>query len=686
MSYLKFLSAFLLFCLAACGGGSKSSATANTANTANQAPVSVISGFTVDDYVVGGNVRLFDDTGTLVASVKTVDFGYFEFVNIAPGDYRIVISGGVQDADGLAATTADQKTNTAVLSGMSVAADRDRVLLISAVTTGVDQFAAGNVEKYRQKANAFEALLPNSVYVASGKDNATSALKAIAVVTEAAGGFTKLVREIADDGEINASKSVDPSVMSQAIEVASATRSSGFSDPALLACFLDALSERPSQFTNILFESVTELYCSGSGISSLSGLERLTNLRIASFAQNKLASIAPLSVLNKLESVNLTDNYISVLDLTRTVPVGLSVAGNCLPFNALLPANVSATGILRRQKNGAACRLPQLKNLRAIYYQGKGVSVSYSVQDAQSMTCTLATGAGTQRVVAKCDGDAHVIHGLSVPNFSLGTSTVAIFVDQVQLGAVKIEPSSFPTSQRAASTPAFVTSTLGYAENEVRPVRIEVGFNVDMQIDLLPPNNPTIEVLPFASSSTTEYSWSSTRPRTFQVRLERSAVPRTVIFKASTFKSKSGASPVSDFTINVPISPPLVETSRGCSATSPVASQVYFSKALKPDGSPPPGAVYPFSYSIVNLGKTPAQDVIVSVTAPDGSLATFNAGTVYGCGNFISLQTPDGRSPFSYVIPGSASGTSLAFEATISTSTPNAILSSKPFVFTVAVP
>lgn len=83
-------------------------------------------------------------------------------------------------------------------------------------------------------------------------------------------------------------------------------------DAALLTCINDDLGQgNADSVTEAQAGGITELDCSGDGVSDLAGLEYLTSLVTLNLDDNNITDVSPLASLTDLEKLYLDDNNIS---------------------------------------------------------------------------------------------------------------------------------------------------------------------------------------------------------------------------------------------------------------------------------------------------------------------------------------------------------------------------------------
>ncbi|MFP4432234.1 MAG: leucine-rich repeat domain-containing protein [Spirochaetaceae bacterium] len=91
-------------------------------------------------------------------------------------------------------------------------------------------------------------------------------------------------------------------------------RESPFVDEGLEAAVREQLGFRGSYLPVGELETLTELDASQRGIESLEGIEHLPNLRRLNFGGNRIDDFRPLTALAQLQSLDLSDNYISDIE------------------------------------------------------------------------------------------------------------------------------------------------------------------------------------------------------------------------------------------------------------------------------------------------------------------------------------------------------------------------------------
>lgn len=434
-----------------CGGGSGSGE--NSEPAGGETP-GVLSGYVVDDYVLNGTVKVYDAAGNVVATTTSGDFGYFSTSANEGQNYRVVITGGVQDVDGLSSTTNDQRPNTATLTALSLA-DQSRQIVVSAISTGIETYAAGDANKYLAKATAVQAIFPGAMYLVKG-DSPSNVLKGIALATENAGGFSSLVAEFSDDGDLNASKTTSANTLIQARKLIASLDKTGIADPALLGCVWDAFDKDPGELTQSIMDSVTELHCSRKGVKSLQGIEQFRNLEEIDLSGNSLTSLKSLAGLSKLLHVTVYDNYLRDLDISGLADGAYySLSGNCLTSSSKIASNINPVGNSRRQKDPAQCTIPRVLSLRAIARKYNPLEISYKVEDVQSLPCELEVMG--QKKALSCDGNLHVLRVDDVVFSEKSTQLAKLTINGYFLDSAQVEFYGYSTVKvRAVTVPSTV--------------------------------------------------------------------------------------------------------------------------------------------------------------------------------------------------------------------------------------
>lgn len=95
-----------------------------------------------------------------------------------------------------------------------------------------------------------------------------------------------------------------------------------FASLGLSACVADSLDIRPTPdvFSNLDLARITGLYCPDASISSLQGIEYLTNLAAFEAQDTSISDLTPLSNLRNLASLNLNGNQVQDLSPLAGLP------------------------------------------------------------------------------------------------------------------------------------------------------------------------------------------------------------------------------------------------------------------------------------------------------------------------------------------------------------------------------
>ena len=98
--------------------------------------------------------------------------------------------------------------------------------------------------------------------------------------------------------------------VSQVVEI-NISQTITFADPNLEACVRGSLGiDENTPITKDMVKNLTELNCYDVGITSLAGIENLTNLQELSLTWNQISDISPLAKLTNLQELDLCDNPI----------------------------------------------------------------------------------------------------------------------------------------------------------------------------------------------------------------------------------------------------------------------------------------------------------------------------------------------------------------------------------------
>ncbi len=123
---ISLMTTLIIFGVVGCGGTSN-----NTNGT------TTLNGAATDDYIIGGNVKIYDKNGKIVSKkCKTVDFGQFscELTDVYQNDRLVVVvSDGKLDSDGNASTSND--TNDFNGKSLVAVAEIGKGVIVSPVTT-----------------------------------------------------------------------------------------------------------------------------------------------------------------------------------------------------------------------------------------------------------------------------------------------------------------------------------------------------------------------------------------------------------------------------------------------------------------------------------------------------------------------------------------------------------------------
>lgn len=436
MKTVTIISLLLISTLSSCGGGGGGSTIVTPQGTTLQDSV----GYAVDDYVLGGAVKIYElSSGKLVYETSTVASGYFGVPKELVGGFRIEISEGVQDIDGDPNTLTDQKPFVEQLAALVTLNGFGNSFALSAITTGIANYAGTNLSKY----DAAFANLPAEL-VAMHRSNDPKSLQLPnlqkLISLHQAVGFNALVSEYSDDGTINNSSSAGVSSETVLRAIAAIQTTEGFggiSDANLRLCVADKLQKQPTTVNLADMLTIDRLHCDGYGINNLQGIGLLSALKALHLDDNQVADIAPLASLNNLELVSIINNRVSTISHLRTIgrkPVIMFISENCLTGSGeLLDDGIVITKYDRRfRKQYANC----LKNdvelgvfeFRGARTAGGARQLLYRTTYSQLASCSIKWGDGSRETV-NCDGQGHYLtHTFNFPT----QETAEFIVNDVQ--------------------------------------------------------------------------------------------------------------------------------------------------------------------------------------------------------------------------------------------------------------
>ena len=441
--------------LVSCGGGGGAASVPGGTATAT------FHGLVIDDYVIGAKVEFFDTvTNALVGETRTGARGEVNFDLPAQGNYLIVVNGGVIDADGDPSTTADQLPFSDTIRGMVVPALQSRMQILGGATTGLISFVGSDPVKYRDAMLALDRVVPVFAESASASDSRVQSVLSV----QRSLGFSQLIAEIADDGQINGSLNITEDRARGITETV--TRASGLAvkDPQLFTCIEEAVGKLNPSGEDL--KTVTELVCAHRYIYSLDGIEALSGLTSLVLRGNAISSLAPLADIRTLTYVDVADNRISSLtDLgtaNYTEEATFNVDDNCLSANPV----VKNVEFLNASRQRATCnkvvRDPVLFNAQRLTTD-KFV-VSYRVPTTAN--CALQYSSAVS-VPLQCDNR---IHRLEVPAAWSGEDEyVRLNIGDKSYGVYRI-------AQRLQTSTAAI-GTFNYTGGQSYPLRASFTIN-----------------------------------------------------------------------------------------------------------------------------------------------------------------------------------------------------------------
>ena len=420
----RFLAATVMAALVSCGGGGGGEAPDSGGSGRD------VAGYAIDDALVGATVRVFA-AGALAPAFETVtgDHGKFLLPGSLPdGTYRIEITAGHEDLDGLQATTADRRPFLGtLLAQWTLGPSSVGPVVVGAATTGVAAFAGDRPERYQAALDALRRLAPELLSI----DERTpgDSVRRLAALQQALGWDTVL-EELGDDGLLNGS--VTALTEARVRDVAASASVGGaladLADLNLRLCVAMALDKPPADVSRADLQSLTRLECNERGITSAVGLaQAMPALSVLHLEDNHLADVTSIAALTQLKFLNVRNNRVATLApllRNRSRLLALMVAENCISDATELndSANVAFTGYdlrARRQyadcvKNGA-----ELVGFAVRPTSGQQVRLTYRTTYNPLADCMVDWGDG-MREPAVCDGRTHFpTHTYSLPSATL---------------------------------------------------------------------------------------------------------------------------------------------------------------------------------------------------------------------------------------------------------------------------
>lgn len=391
------------FSLSSCGGSSNGGSSNNS-----------IVGYAVDDYLIGSDVTVTDiSTSKIIQRTKTNEFGRFEITTDITSPVLVEISGGVEDFDGSSSTTNDQKSFAGTLKAI---AKDNKNLVVSALTTGLSEYAGGDVSKYEKSLNSLPEDVKSS-FLLTGihTDNAIkNNLKSIVIVQRTL-SVSSIVSDLKDDGFFNnASSASSASNVLNNLSMKGAI--SNVVDQNLQYCISDSIDKKPSDITNADILSITSLNCELKNINSLQGIEALKNLETLLIAKNEISSVKPLSSLSNIYYLDLSDNNMTSLsefDTFVSSNIDLNINRNCIEDVSKI---IDTTKIKitehskKKPRQYAGCQRndSSLDGIKAIYTSTGLYLIHFRATNNPLAQCTINWADGVSESVP-CDGRNHSI-------------------------------------------------------------------------------------------------------------------------------------------------------------------------------------------------------------------------------------------------------------------------------------
>lgn len=332
LSYKLLTACIIPLLFTACDGSSKATSNKNNANI--QTGNINITGYAVDDYILGAEAKLLSEDGKkVIAQTKTGDMGKFSFSNIPSGKYQIIISQGKEDLDGLSRTTNDQKSFISQAKAWVDTQNHTSPVIVGAISTGVFEFASGSYNKYNQAINNLSdakayIIVENTATV---QDN----LKKV-VNLQRNLGFDSIIAELQDDGKFNESNTISAKNLKATMTANNAN--SQIADLSLRQCIAVELDKAFEKVTNADLATITSLTCNDAMISSIKGIQLLNNLQVLHLQNNEISDISELAGLSKLEFANLHNNRVTTVAplLNSSGPeIGMMIGENCMAISEI---------------------------------------------------------------------------------------------------------------------------------------------------------------------------------------------------------------------------------------------------------------------------------------------------------------------------------------------------------------
>jgi hypothetical protein len=477
-----------LLCLAwmlnGCGGGGGATAVGGGGAPSGRAE---LLGYAVEDALLGAQVRLYA-LGATTPAYETSTGATGRFVipsTLANGDYRLEVTGGSEDADGQAATTADQRPFAGTLTALvALRADSQAALLVGAASTGLARYAAGDMSRYAQAFTALAGEVPAMVILDAADPAAAVRL---AAVSHRALGWDTIIDELGDDGQFNASRTpLSGAVVSNVLAAAAAPGAlSGLADLNLRVCVAEAVDKDAADVTAADLRSLTQLECNDRGIGSTAGLSSvLPLLEYLHLEDNAIADVAGVAGLARLKLLNIRNNRVATLQPllgARPVALGLMVAENCIAAATELndTADVNFSGYdLRARRQYSDCVKNTVELLGWVVRQrtdGQHVLTYRSTYNPQAV-CGIDWGDGSTQT-AQCDGRTY----FPTHRYASGVAATLRFL----ANGVVVREAAVEAASQAMQVLDFQPRTLQAGREQVLRItgaNLPVGTPLDVQV------------------------------------------------------------------------------------------------------------------------------------------------------------------------------------------------------------
>lgn len=408
--------AAVVFLLSGCSGDTDY---IPTTSSANSGPV-VRIGYSVDDYIINGDAIFYDAaTGKILETTKTSDFGKFTWTNNVTGIVRVEISGGVEDADGVSSTTSDQKPFSGKISILMNADTTSSPIVISSITTGIEQYANGDIVKYNSAVDLLSPVIRRLVILSDIFRNQSDVLGRLEIIKSATKGlgFASIVSELKDDGQFNNSAAIGLDAAAHAVDTLGARGAfATITDNGLRLCIADSAQKPVADISDSDLRGTKDLNCNGYGVYSTAGIHVLTSLESFICTNCDISDVSDFASIKSLAALSIANNRIlSVAPLLRGAftTLQMNISDNCVTDIASL----SGTSKIVTQGYGNSNHQfsTRLKNDAEVYtfnpyLTSTGIyTVLFRTSYNNSANCSIDWGDNTTSNV-NCD---FIVHRLS---------------------------------------------------------------------------------------------------------------------------------------------------------------------------------------------------------------------------------------------------------------------------------